>query len=184
MSTLTVPLLLSSPIDDARHLHRAFKGFRSDKSAVINILAHRDAAQRALIQCEYRALYAEDLPKRLSSELSGNLETALLLWMHDPPGRDAMIVRQAIRKDSLNLETATEVICSRTPSQIQEFKYHYYAKYGVHLEHDIELRASGDHKKVRLCFLVHAKALIDNKVHLGVVEFLCSNLGFWFFYAV
>ncbi|KAB5531739.1 hypothetical protein DKX38_018409 [Salix brachista] len=153
MSTLSVPPLLSSPRDDAMHLHRAFKGFGSDKSAVINILAHRDAAQRALIQHEYRALYAEDLPRRLSSELSGNLETALLLWMHDPPGRDAMIVRQALRKDLLNLETATEVICSRTSSQIQVFKQHYYAKYGVHLEHDIELRASGDHKKLLLAYV-------------------------------
>uniref|UniRef100_A0A6N2KJL8 Annexin n=1 Tax=Salix viminalis TaxID=40686 RepID=A0A6N2KJL8_SALVM len=73
--------------------------------------------------------------------------------MHDPPGRDAMIVRQALRKDLLNLETATEVICSRTSSQIQVFKQHYYAKYGVHLEHDIELRASGDHKKLLLAYV-------------------------------
>lgn len=77
-------------------------------------------------------------------------QTAVLLWMHDLPGRDAIIVRQALIADILNLETATEVICSRTSSQIQVFKQHYYAKFGVHLEHDIELRASGDHKKVKL----------------------------------
>ncbi|XP_011000708.1 PREDICTED: annexin D5-like isoform X1 [Populus euphratica] len=153
MSTLIVPPLLSSPRDDAMHLYRAFKGFGTDTSAVINILAHRDAAQRALIQHEYRALYAEDLLKRLTSELTGKLETAVLLWMHDLPGRDAIIVRQALIADILNLETATEVICSRTSSQIQVFKQHYYAKFGVHLEHDIELRASGDHKKLLLAYV-------------------------------
>lgn len=48
-------------------------GFGCDTSAVINILAHRDAAQRALIQQEYRTMYSEDLSHRISSELSGHL---------------------------------------------------------------------------------------------------------------
>ncbi|CAK7324865.1 unnamed protein product [Dovyalis caffra] len=152
MATLSVPPVLSSPRDDAMQLYRAFKGFGSDKSAVINILAHRDAAQRSLIQHEYRTLYSEDLLKRLSSELTGKLETAVLLWMHDLPGRDAIIVRQALMTGTLNLEAATEVICSRTPSQIQVFKQHYHAKFGVYLEHDIESHTSGDHKKLLLAY--------------------------------
>jgi len=41
---------------------------------VVNILAHRDAMQRSLIQQEYRVLYSEDLLHRLSKELSGKLE--------------------------------------------------------------------------------------------------------------
>jgi len=48
---------------------------------VISILAHRDAAQRALIQHEYRALYAEDLLKRLTSELTGKLEVPCLVFL-------------------------------------------------------------------------------------------------------
>lgn len=51
-----------------------FGGFGCDTAAVINVLAHRDAAQRALIQQEYRAIYSEELTKRLKSELSGKLE--------------------------------------------------------------------------------------------------------------
>lgn len=46
------------------------------------------------------------------------------------------------------MKAATEVICSRTSSQIQVFKQAYYAKFGIQLEQDIEFRASGDHKKV------------------------------------
>uniref|UniRef100_A0A6M2EVD4 Annexin n=1 Tax=Populus davidiana TaxID=266767 RepID=A0A6M2EVD4_9ROSI len=152
MATLSVPPVLSSPRDDAMQLFRAFKGLGTDTSAVINILAHRDAAQRSLIQHEYRTLYSEDLFKRLSSELTGNLETAVLFWMHDLPGRDAIIVRQALMMNTMNLEAATEVICSRTPSQIQVFKQHYHAKFGIHVERDIESCASGDHKKLLLAY--------------------------------
>ena len=49
-------------------------GFGCDTEAVINILAHRDATQRTLIQQEYRTMYSDDILKRLSSELSGKLE--------------------------------------------------------------------------------------------------------------
>lgn len=56
-----------------------YTGFGCDTSAVINILAHRDATQRAYIQQEYRTTYAEELSKRLISELSGKLEVPVIM---------------------------------------------------------------------------------------------------------
>ncbi|KAK6146665.1 hypothetical protein DH2020_020534 [Rehmannia glutinosa] len=109
MATLTIPPVLTSPRDDATQLHRAFKGFGCDTAAVVNILAHRDATQRALIAQEYRVTYSEDLSKRLASELRGDVEKAILLWMHDPAGRDATIVRQALCVD-VHLKAATELL--------------------------------------------------------------------------
>ncbi|RWW28752.1 hypothetical protein GW17_00006746 [Ensete ventricosum] len=49
-------------------------GFGCDSAAVVNILAHRDATQRALIQQEYKTMYSEELTSRLSSELGGTLK--------------------------------------------------------------------------------------------------------------
>ncbi len=79
-------------------------------------------------------------------------QTAVLLWMHDPVGRDAIIPRQALT-GTKNLEAATEVLCSRTPSQIQSFKQIYHSKFGVPLEHDIERNTSGDHKMVTFLYV-------------------------------
>ncbi|KAK1283458.1 Annexin D5 [Acorus calamus] len=151
MSTLNVPPNLTSPRQDAIDLYKAFKGFGCDTAAVVKILAHRDAMQRALIQQEYRSMYSEDLTKRLSKELSGKLETAVLLWMHDPAGRDATAVWQAFQVS--DLRGATEVICSRTPSQIQVFKQAYHAKFGVHLEQSIHNATTGDHNKILLAYI-------------------------------
>ncbi|KAL5995511.1 hypothetical protein ACLOJK_025573 [Asimina triloba] len=123
-------------------------GFGCDTAAVVNILAHRDAMQRALIQQEYRNMYSDELSSRLSSELSGDLKRAVLLWMHDPAGRDATIVRKALSGDVIDVKAAVEVICSRTSSQIQAFKQAYHAKFGVHLENDISFQATGDLQKV------------------------------------
>ncbi|KAE8125885.1 hypothetical protein FH972_020653 [Carpinus fangiana] len=152
MSTLSVPPVPTSLRDDTIALYRAFKGLGCDTAAVVSILAHRDATQRALIQQEYRTMYSDDLLKRLSSELHGKLETAVLLWMHDPAGRDAIIPRQALT-ETHNFEAATEVLCSRTPSQIQSFKQIYHSKFGVPLEHDIERNTSADHKKLLLAYV-------------------------------
>ncbi|XP_028078983.1 annexin D5-like isoform X1 [Camellia sinensis] len=164
MSTLTVPPVPPSPRDDAVQLYRAFKGFGCDTEAVINIVAHRDSTQRALIQHEYKAMYSEDLLKRLTSELHGKLEfasckissmcqTAVLRWMHDPAGRDAIILKQALSSGSTNLEAVTEVLCSRTPSQLYTLKQIYYSMFGVYLENDIEQLTSGDHKKLLLAYV-------------------------------
>ncbi|XP_074275691.1 annexin D5 [Silene latifolia] len=153
MSTLSIPPVALSPRDDAVQLYKAFKGFGCDTSAVISILAHRDATQRGIIQQEFRALYHEDMLKRLSKELSGKLEDAVLLWMQDPASRDAVVMRQALSENNVDLRAATEVICSRTPSQIQIFKQIYLQRFGSYLEHDLERHASGDHKKLLLSYV-------------------------------
>jgi len=68
--------------------------------------------------------------------------------MEDPAARDAALVRQSLRTGNLEYRAATEVICSRTPSQIQIFKQIYHSRFGCYLEHDLEQYTSGDHKKV------------------------------------
>ncbi|XAR65127.1 hypothetical protein NMG60_11009106 [Bertholletia excelsa] len=153
MSTLTVPPALTSARDDAIQMHRAFKGLGCDTGTVVNILAHRNSTQRTLISQEYRTMYSEDLENRLSSELGGDLKKAVLLWMPDPARRDATILKQALSGTIVHVRAATEVICSRTPSMIQQMKQVYHALFGVYLEHDIESRSSGDHKKLLLAYV-------------------------------
>ncbi|VAH85112.1 unnamed protein product [Triticum turgidum subsp. durum] len=99
---------------------------------------------------EYRAMYRQDLYHRLSTELSGNHKKAMLLWVLDPVGRDATILNQSLNGDITDLRAATEVICSRTPSQLQIMKQAYRARFGCYLEQDITERTYGDHQKVRL----------------------------------
>ncbi|XP_047342368.1 annexin D5-like [Impatiens glandulifera] len=153
MASMTIPAVLSSPRDDAIQLHRAFKGFGCDTAIVINILAHRDSMQRSYIRHEFRTMYGEELDKRLAKELSGDLERAVLLWMHDPATRDAIILRKALFGDAINVKTATEVICSRTPSQLLQIKQLYHSMTHSYLEHDIEFQCTGDHKKLLLAYL-------------------------------
>ncbi|XP_006660604.1 annexin D5-like [Oryza brachyantha] len=153
MASLTLPPALTNPRQDAIDLHKAFKGMGCDSTTVINILTHRDSMQRAIIQQEYRTMYSEDLSRRISSELSGHHKKAMLLWILDPAGRDATVLRDALSGDTIDLRAATEIICSRTPSQLQIMKQTYHAKFGTYLEHDIGQRTSGDHQKLLLAYV-------------------------------
>ena len=66
--------------------------------------------------------------------------------MTDPVERDLQFVKQGLSSETKNLQAATEVICSRTPSQIQSF-IQQYSRFGV-LENDIYEQASGHHREV------------------------------------
>ncbi|XP_006659413.1 annexin D5-like [Oryza brachyantha] len=153
MASLSVPPVPTDPRRDAVDLHRAFKGLGCDSTTVIAILAHRDASQRALIQHHYMAIYHQDLLHRLASELSGNHKKAVLLWVLDPATRDAAILHQALNGDVTDMRAATEVVCSRTPSQMRVVRQAYLSRFGGHLEQHVAARASGDHQRLLLAYL-------------------------------
>ncbi|XP_026395745.1 annexin D5-like isoform X3 [Papaver somniferum] len=99
MSTLVPPPpMLFNPRDDAMQLYRAFKGFGCDTPTVTNILSHRDATQRALIQQEYRNLKGEELTKRLSSELKG--DTKIQTFKHIYYSRYYVQLEQDIQRNT------------------------------------------------------------------------------------
>ncbi|KAJ9152997.1 hypothetical protein P3X46_026492 [Hevea brasiliensis] len=155
MSTLRIPSAPTSPRDDATQLHSAFKGIGCDAAVIVNILAHRAASQRDDIQQEFETLYSYDLKKELSSELHGNLKKALLLWMQTPMERDITTLKQALTGHIPHpeLKIATEIICSRTSSQIRQIKQAYTSTYDTYLEIDVEAHASGNHKQLMLAYL-------------------------------
>ncbi|KAF5747525.1 hypothetical protein HS088_TW05G00248 [Tripterygium wilfordii] len=153
MSTLNTPSVAVSPREDAMQLHRAFKGMGCDTSTVINILAHRDAEQRGLIQQEFETRFGDELVKHLHSELHGHVKKAVLLWMHEPVARDATILRNAFKGTITNHEAAIEVICSRSSAHLRQIKQIYYSMFDTRLQQDIESEAFGNYKKLLLAYV-------------------------------
>ncbi|XP_039044659.1 annexin D5-like [Hibiscus syriacus] len=153
MSTVTVPAAKPSHRDDAKQIFDAFKGLGCDSGAIVEILAHRDAEQRSLIEQEYESAYGEELRKRLSSELGGHLKKAVLLWMHEPGERESFLLKETLKDE----RAVTEIICSRTPSQIRKLKRAYHTNVGNNLEDDVEEVLSGDHKKLMVALLTTSR---------------------------
>ncbi|KAG7658816.1 Annexin repeat [Arabidopsis suecica] len=153
MATMKIPMTVPSPRVDADQLFKAFKGRGCDTSVIINILAHRNATQRALIEQEYETKFSDDLRKRLHSELHGHLKKAVLLWMPEAVERDASILKRSLRGAVTDHKAIAEIICTRSGSQLRQIKQVYSNTFGVKLEEDIESEASGNHKRVLLAYL-------------------------------
>ncbi|XP_045806871.1 annexin D5-like [Trifolium pratense] len=153
MATLTLPPVVPTPREDCKKLHKAFKGLGCNTSNVIQILAHRNSDQRSLIQQEYETTFSEPLSKRISAEIHGHLKKALLLWMPDPPSRDATIIKKALKKSVVDNQAITDIICSRNPSQLRRLKEVYLSNYQSPLERDIENQTSSDYKKLLLAYI-------------------------------
>jgi len=84
--------------------------------------------------------------------------------MKSPIERDATTLRQALTGPIIDVKAATEIICTRTSSQIRQIKQVYTPTFGTRLEYDIGCHTSDDHKKVRsslfLSLIVHYKIFI------------------------
>ncbi|XP_056698987.1 annexin D5 isoform X2 [Spinacia oleracea] len=155
MSTLSVTATPGSPRDDVVKLYKAFKGFGCDTSAVINILAHRDASQRALIRQEYEPLYSEDLLHRLAKELSGKLELLVALVGaqryegfevdKNLADNDAKALYKAGEKKlGTNEDMFIKIFSQRSRAQLAAIDSAYHSMYGHSLEKAIKKETSGN----------------------------------------
>ncbi|MCO5587366.1 hypothetical protein L7F22_041315 [Adiantum nelumboides] len=153
MSTICTPSIIPNPVQDCANLYRAFKGFGCDDKKVIEILGHRNYVQRRELRQAYSNLYAGDLLQRLKSELRGNFERAVLLWMEDAADRDAIIIRDALKGWGTKDLALIEIICTRTGSQLQAIRHAYNTRFYRSLDDDIASDTSGDYKKLLLAYL-------------------------------
>ncbi|RWR75113.1 annexin D5-like protein [Cinnamomum micranthum f. kanehirae] len=190
---------LPTPEEDATTLYTAFKGRGCDVGRLVHLLTKRDATHLQLIQKHYKKNYGEDLTDRISSELSkmgdfkekagldltanptgtlsrtfsSDIKRAVSLWMLEESERDATIVWQALQVTSFDKAAVTEVICSRTPSQLCNIQQAYRTKFSPQLLQEINssnLRFYGHHKELLIACLDYQSRDEGKNVDLKMAE--------------
>ncbi|KAL0648069.1 hypothetical protein Bca4012_046360 [Brassica carinata] len=147
MATIVSPPHFS-PVEDAENIKKACQGFGTDEKAIISILGHRSLFQRKLIRQAYQEIYHEDLIQQLKSELSGDFEKAICLWVLDPPERDALLVNLALQKPVPDSKVLVEIACMRSPEDLLATRRAYRCLYKRSLEEDLASRTTGDIRKL------------------------------------
>lgn len=148
MATLTIPASVPSPAEDCEQLRKAFAGWGTNEALIIQILAHRNGAQRKLIQETYAATYGEDLLKALDKELSNDFERAVLLWTLEPAERDAFLANEATKMLTANNWVLLEIACTRSSEQLFLVRRAYHARYKKSIEEDVAYHTKGDIRKL------------------------------------
>ncbi|CAK9166703.1 unnamed protein product [Ilex paraguariensis] len=123
-------------------------GWGTNEALIIEILAHRNAAQRKLIRETYAATYGEDLLKDLDKELSSDFERAVLLWTLDPSERDSFLANEATKKLTASNWVIMEIACTRSSYDLFKVRQAYHARYKKSLEEDVAYHTKGDFRKL------------------------------------
>lgn len=139
------------------------------RNQLVRSLARRNRHERQQIRENYKAIYGDDLVKRLqqhqiSTGISPNLCAALSLWMIDQHERDAILVREALDNDQqggrdTNYNALVEIFASRKSSQILLIKQAYQKKFRRQLDQDIiNIEPPHPHQKIVIALVASHKA--------------------------
>ncbi|CAI9102837.1 OLC1v1001185C2 [Oldenlandia corymbosa var. corymbosa] len=171
MATLICPEH-PSPVADAEALRKAFQGWGTNEKAIVSILGHRNAVQTKLIRKTYEDMYAEDLVKRLESELSGDFEKAIYRLVLDPEDRNAVLLNVAIKQKPIpDYRVIIEYSTIYNPDELLAVKRAYQTRYKHSLEEDIAEHTTGDLRKLLVALASPYKYFGDDiNVKLAKVE--------------
>ncbi|KAJ0975092.1 hypothetical protein J5N97_017057 [Dioscorea zingiberensis] len=145
---------------DCLYLHSCFsvagQATSSDLRKVVEILSHRNSEELKLMLRSFRSLYNQDLIA-LTSRKSCLLSRVANLKMNDHCIRDAEIINHALFGTNLDSNTLTEIICTRSSSELEAIKQAYCDRYNSHIEKHVSDKSNGSFREVLLAFLNSAK---------------------------
>ena len=142
-----------NPEADCVVLRKAVHGLGTDEKSIINVIANRNAAQRAEIRRVYKACYGKDLIKRLKEDTSGNFKDIICAMFMTPAEYDAYCLYKAMKGLGTNEGVLIEILGTRTSNQIQEIKDIFEKEYKNSLEKWIKGDTSGNFKNLLVALL-------------------------------
>ncbi|GFS09018.1 annexin [Elysia marginata] len=139
-----------NPDEDAKRLYNAMKGLGTDEDAIVEIIPQRSNAERQAIRKRYQELYKQDLMADLKSETSGDFQEVVEALMLPPVEFDAFSLHKAMEGLGTDETALIGIICSKTPSELEEIKKVYKKEHKSDLETDVRKDTSGDFKEMLL----------------------------------
>lgn len=85
------------------------------------------------------------------------MQRVVYLCVSEPFGRDAEIIRGALFGRRLDPNTLTEIICTRSSSELRILMGAYRSRYNAELKQDVSYRISGILKEVQLSPVIDIK---------------------------
>ncbi|KAM7252826.1 hypothetical protein ACFE04_025444 [Oxalis oulophora] len=169
MSTLRVPETVPYLAEDCEQLRKAFSGWGTNENLIIDILAHRNAAQRKSIRHAYAETYGEDLLKELDKELTNDFERVVVVWVLDPPERDALLACESTKQWTSSNQVIMEIACTRSSHQLLLARQAYHYRFKRSMEEDVARHTTGDFRKMML-YLVSSYRYEGDEVDMTVAK--------------
>ncbi|XXG61179.1 hypothetical protein AAC387_Pa04g2895 [Persea americana] len=169
-------------VRDCQYIDRGFSGNGATNSQkLVEILTNRNSEELRLIHQTYHALYNQDLVHLLSNCLKNNkFAREVYLRLGEPHEREADIVRGALFSGIVDVDTLTEIICTRPSTELRAVRQAFHALYNSNVEQDITLKTNGHLKELLVAVLNSSRidgaivdmsmAMCDAKVLFEAIE--------------
>jgi annexin A7/11 len=142
------------PLNDAKTLRAAMKGFGTDEAAIIGILTKRSNPQRQEIIAAFKHEFGRDLIADLKSELGGKFEKLVLALMETPYNYLAQELYNAtLGKVGTDEDVLTEILCTYSNADLSAIKSAFEARFGKSLEKTLGSELAGDYKRLLILLL-------------------------------
>ncbi|KAJ1547762.1 Annexin A7 [Nowakowskiella sp. JEL0078] len=138
---------------DCEALKKAMKGFGTDESALIDVLANRTPDQAAQISVAYTNLYRKSLRDELHSETSGKFRDVIIALTYSLAEYDARCLKDAMKGVGTNEKTLIEILVGRTTSELDLIKRSYKVIFHNDLEKEVKSETSGYFEKILVAIL-------------------------------
>ena len=140
----------SGPADGLR---KAMKGFGTDESALIRILAHMQPQEIPVLKQTYQQRHKRSLEADVKSEVSGYFEFALLAILRGPLQQDVWCLNNALKGAGTKESLLDDVLIGRSNADMKAIKEAYQATYRRSLEADVKTDLSAKTERMYLMIL-------------------------------
>ncbi|XP_064110623.1 annexin-B12-like [Macrobrachium nipponense] len=127
-----------------KQFKKAMKGIGTDENAIIRLLVSHNNLQRTEIQEKYKEMFGQDLLDDLKDELGGHFEEAVVAMMISPNEFLTSSLKDAFDGVGTDENVLVDILCCKTPEELQSLCYYYEEAHGRSLDDDLESELSGD----------------------------------------
>ena len=126
---------LSGPADTLR---KAMKGFGTDETTLIRVLAHMPPQEIPTLKQTYQQRHRRSVESDIASECSGYFEFALLAILRGPLQQDVWCLNDALKGAGTKESLLDDVLIGRSNADIRAIKTAYQQTYRRSLESDVK----------------------------------------------
>lgn len=122
----------------------AMKGLGTNEKMIIDNIGNKTTADMQLVIKAYREGYNRDFIADIKSECGGNFLNVILAMCTPPAEMDAQLIKKAIAGLGTDESLLSEVLCTRSPTELKEAAAAYQRLYNKNMEADIKSDTGGD----------------------------------------
>jgi hypothetical protein len=153
------------------------KGLGTNEKMIIDNIGNKTSRDMVLIIGEYNKAYSRDFVADIKSECGGKFLDVLIALCTPPAEYDAFLVKKAVAGLGTDESLLSEVICTRTQSELKEAAAAYQRLYNKNMEADIKSDTGGNLAKVYLQCLAPSRGTRTGDVAADVEALYKAGAG-------